>query len=168
MQRLYLSEWEYNAARILTAVGELVVNEGGKVKLGGEFLVSDRRVVKVEPIAVTHRSCISFVLDEVFYYFQLDPNPLFDFRWVKTPVRNGKYYTDTVMDGVSDKGWLPYKAIKSNCEQTEIVSIARAILRMLRRAGRSKVLDTTKFASAMWEARACVPSTGTPNSAEGK
>lgn len=49
-----------------------------------------------DPRPVSGGSYLSFVLDETFYYIQLDENPFFEFYFSKTPLKNGKRSRDAV------------------------------------------------------------------------
>jgi hypothetical protein len=90
-ERLYLRAWEYNAARIITELANIVKNHGGRVKPTNTAIISDRSAEeKSEPITVTHTTYISFILDETYYYYQVDGNPFFEFYYNKTPIKNGK------------------------------------------------------------------------------
>ena len=77
-ERLYLRAWEYNAARIITELARIIENHGGRVKPTNTAIISDRSAEEEsDPITLTHTSYISFVLDETFYYYQVDDNPFF-------------------------------------------------------------------------------------------
>lgn len=49
------------------------------------------RLIKNDPIRVTHTTYISFVLNDMYYYYQVDDNPFFEFFGSKTPVVHGMY-----------------------------------------------------------------------------
>ena len=71
-QRLYLHSCNYNMARMMSALANLVKEHGGRVKPTRQALISDRNCKDAEPIKVTHTSYISFVLNDVYYYYQVD------------------------------------------------------------------------------------------------
>lgn len=50
-------------------------NNGGKVKPIENALVCDRNLENSEFVQVTHTTYITFVCDEIAYYFQVDQNP---------------------------------------------------------------------------------------------
>lgn len=132
-ERLYLRAWEYNAARILSELANIVRNNGGKVKPTKNAIVSDRDnegQSKNEPIVVTHTGHISFVQDGTHYYYQVDVNPFSPFYYHKTPVRNGKYSLDSVLDE-DKKEWLFNCYLKSNCSDENIQEGANRIYTML-------------------------------------
>ena len=139
-ERLYLRAWEYNAARIITELANIVNNHGGRVKPTHTAIISDRSAKEEkEPITVTHTSYISFVLDEVYYYYQVNDNPFFDFYWNKTPVRNGKYSKDARLKA-DKKEWLYDCFFMSHCGQPEIIEAANLIFNMLCNAPMSKII----------------------------
>jgi hypothetical protein len=139
-ERLYLKAWEYNAARIITELANIVKNHGGRVKPTHTAIISDRNAKEeAESITVTHTSYISFVLDEVYYYFQIDDNPFLEFYWNKTPVKNGKYSKDAGLEA-DEKKWLYDCFLMSNCGQPDIVEAANFIFNMLCSAPMSKII----------------------------
>ena len=72
-----------------------------------------------EPVKVSYLSYISFVLDGVYYYFQIDDNPFFDHYFVKTPVIDGcKASKDACIENVT-REWLFDSFIKV-CAPAEI------------------------------------------------
>ena len=92
-ERLYLTTWGYNAARILSSLANIIELEGGKTSKPNGKLVSDRdNKEQTEPIEVSHTTYISFVLDGDYYYYQMDDNPFFPFYYVKAPVVDGVKY----------------------------------------------------------------------------
>ena len=48
---------------------------------------------------------IRFVLDGYMYYFQIDDNPFFPHRYIKTPVVNEKYSRDVYLDELQN-AWM--------------------------------------------------------------
>jgi len=139
-ERLYLRAWEYNAARIITELASIVKNHGGRVKPTHTAIISDRSAEeKSEPITVTHTSYISFILDEVYYYYQVDSNPLFEFYYYKTPIKNGKRSRDAGLEA-DKKEWFSDCFFKSNCSQPDIIEAANLIFNMLCNAPMSKII----------------------------
>ena len=53
-QRLYLHSCNYNMARMMSALANLVKEHGGRVKPTRQALISDRNCKDAEPIKVTH------------------------------------------------------------------------------------------------------------------
>ena len=118
METLYLNKWEFNVSRVLTKLAEIVKERGGKVKRGHEAKVTTESFDDF--IHVTHTSYITFVLDGVAYYFQSGDNPFFPCKYIKTPVRNGKYSRDAYLEqGYVDNppyGALSPKQVKMGAE----------------------------------------------------
>lgn len=185
-ERLYVTSWQLNSARILTHLAQLITAQGGKVKPLHPAILSDRsleddiqdlearirtltgleneshsdtrtlalqtclsllnrlRSIPNTPITVTHTSYISFVLDGIYYSYQLDDNPFFPFYYFKTPIENGTYSGDAC--GANEpKSWLEDDAfIRFGCPNYKIESAAQAILSMLLTAPLSTFRHDTK------------------------
>jgi len=138
--RLYLRAWEYNAARIITELAKVIENHGGRVKPTSTAIISDRSAEEEsEPITVTHTNYISFILDEAYYYYQVNDNPFFEFYWSKAPIKNGERPKDTVLE-TDKKEWLYDCFFKSNCGQPDIIEAANLIFNMLCNAPMSKII----------------------------
>ena len=139
-ERPYLRAWEYNAARIITELANIVNNHGGRVKPTYTAIISDRSTEKeAEPITVTHTSYISFVLDETYYYYQVDDNPFFEFYYHKTPIKNGKWSRNAGSEA-DKKEWLYDCFFGSDCGQQDIIEAANLIFNMLCNAPMSKII----------------------------
>ena len=138
--RLYLRSWEYNAARIITELARVIENHGGRVKPTKTAIISDRSAKEEsEPITVTHTTYISFILDDTYYYYQVDDNPFFEFYYKKTPIKNGKRSKDAVLEA-DKKEWLYDCFLSSNCGQPDIVEAANLIFNMLCNAPMSEII----------------------------
>lgn len=184
-ERLYLSTWEYNMCRIMTALSCLVQSRCGKVKPHKKAIISNRNVdalkreckekiaqladlekvqsypprvtaiaeyrerlreleaINNEPITVTHTSYISFVLNDVYYYYQMDDNPFFEFMYSKTPVRNGKR-SFNIYASEDTKEWAKSYDLFKTLTDMEVSDAATKILEMLLSAPISEVYRETK------------------------
>ena len=139
-ERLYLRAWEYNAARIISELAKIVENHRGRVKPTNTAIISDRSAKEEsEPITVTHTTYISFILDETYYYYQVNENPFFEFYYIKTPIRDGKRSKDAGLEA-DKKEWLYDCFFESNCGQPDIVEAANLIFNMLCNAPMSKII----------------------------
>lgn len=180
-ERLYPDSWEYNGARIISKLAELVVENGGRVAPCKRAVISNRTIdnmkiecslrleklksleekkhkdilvaaiekkkedlkeleqIKNDPITVTHTSYISFVLENTYYYFQLDDNPFFEFLLVKTPIKNGKYSKDAALEE-TEKGWLEDELLKIGCSEKAIEDAAKSIFDMLVTSKNSSII----------------------------
>lgn len=139
-ERLYLRAWEYNASRIISELAKIVESHGGRVKPTNTAIISDRSATEEsEPITVTHTSYISFVLDDTYYYYQVDENPFFEFYYQKIPIKNGKRSRDAGAEA-DKKEWLFDCFFGSNCGQQDIIEAANLIFNMLCNAPMSKII----------------------------
>lgn len=140
MERLYLRAWEYNASRIISELANIVKNHGGRVKPTNTAIISNRSAEeKSEPITVTHTSCITFILDETYYYYQVNDNLFFEFYYTKTPIKNGKLSRDAGLEE-DKKDWLCDGFFGSNCGQREIIEAANLLFNMLCNAPMSRII----------------------------
>lgn len=96
-----------------------------------------------DPITVTHTSYITFILDDVYYYYQTDNNPFFDFYYHKTPIKNGKYSKDAALEP-DKKEWLYDCFFGSTCAQADIIEGANLIFNMLCNAPMSVIMRDGK------------------------
>ena len=143
-ERLYLRAWEYNAARIITELANIVNNHGGRVKPSNTAIISDRSAgEKSEPITVTHTTYISFILDETYYYYQVDSNPFFEFYYNKTPIKNGKRSRDAGLEA-DKKEWLYDCFFGSKASQDDVKEAANMIFNMLCNADNSTIMRDKK------------------------
>lgn len=171
-ERLYLTSWSYNAARIVSRLSELVIEQGGRVKPTHSALITNRtlsgnvverethlqkcvdaqtrnytelrekhiteikaeldglRAIKNDPIRVTHTTYISFVLNDMFYYYQLDENPFFNFFGSKSPVMNGMNNPHAACR-TDRKKWWNDDMYRYNFPDTAVNKAANAILAWL-------------------------------------
>ena len=99
----------------------------------------------IKPVDVSHTSYISFILDGVYYYYQVDRNPLFDFLYCKTPVVGDKYSRDACLEN-DTKAWLwRYDCFKP-LNDDEITQAANTLFEMLVKANFSvKRIDRSRI-----------------------
>ena len=83
-----------------------------------------------EPLEVTQLNYISFVLNGVYYYYQLPDNPFFDFIYQKTPVVNGNY-TSNYANIDKKREWAADCFLKMGCSNADITEAAHLIFNML-------------------------------------
>lgn len=99
--------------------------------------------VNNDPITVTHTSYINFVYDGFYYYYQVDDNPFFEFFYIKTLVKNGRYSRDTYLTE-DKKEWLFDCFFTYNCSSSDVVEAANHIFNMLIQAKPSEIHKETK------------------------
>lgn len=96
------------------------------------------------PVKVANSNYISFVLDGIYYYVELDDNPFFDFYYSKKPVVNGKVSKNAYLDKL-DKEWLYDCYLSYDCTNTERREAAYCIYNALIQAKNSEIYrETTK------------------------
>lgn len=55
---------------------------------------------KNDPVPVEHESYISFILEGVYYYLEINDNPFFPHYYQKTPIKDGKRSQDACLDDI--------------------------------------------------------------------
>ena len=189
-ERLYLSSWNYNAARIMTRLASRIEDAGGTVKPLHPAIISNRhldqkiydlteraenyrkfaekhpehkelseKAIKAieeeikeaeaqqeEPIRVTHTTYISAKLDGKYISVSLDDNPFFDFRLIKTPLRNnGTQYSQDAASEEFTKEWLYDCFLTGSANDEEIKEAAEMILNAIQSAPDSKIIRGYHF-----------------------
>lgn len=152
-ERHHATSWQYNSARILTHLAQLITAQGGKVKPLPPAVLSDRNLEEIctfqsipnAPITVTHTSYINFAMNGVYYSYELDNNPFFPFHYLKTPIdpKSETYSGDACVEE-SSKSWFTDPLIGFGCPDSEIESAAGAILSLLLAAPLSTIRHDTK------------------------
>ena len=171
-ERLYISTFEYNLCRIMSALAEIVIKNGGRVKPQKKVIISDRsleetkiklsnridylreleqkshkdirsnaiiekekelkklELINNDPIQITHTNYISFIYENNYYYYQMDENIFFGFYYTKTPIKNGYYSLDTILEE-EKKSWFYDCYLKFGCTENDIKKAAEYIFNML-------------------------------------
>jgi len=185
--KLYLSNWDYNAALILEELAAIVENNGGTVKPGTETIIENRalnenmhkaaeRLTLLENIEADnpgtneHRTdaikrlradiekwkridntprtvhhCtwssayISFKLGGMYYYYQTDSNPFFDFHYLKTQIDiNGTVSCCACLEN-DQKEWLYDCFFRAEATDADRREAANLIYNMLVKAAPSVI-----------------------------
>lgn len=185
--KLYLSNWNYNAALIIEELAAIVENNGGTVKPGTEAIIENRalnenlrkaadRLTQLESIEAEapgtneHRTdaikrlradiekweridntprtvhhCtwssayISFKLGGMYYYYQTDSNPFFDFHYQKTPIDiNGTVSRCACLEN-DPKEWLYDCFFRAEATDADRREAANLIYNMLVKAAPSVI-----------------------------
>ena len=105
--------------------------------------ISRLKKVNAGPIRVTHTTYITFILDNLYYCYQVDDNPFFDFYYGKTPVKNGKRSRNAVLRE-DKKEWLYDCFLYSGCADADIIEAANLIFNMLVSAENSVIKRDSK------------------------
>lgn len=92
--------------------------------------IEELKQIKNAPRRVTHTGYISFIFENIYYYFQTDSNPLFPFHYIKTPVKNGQYSQDACCEE-DKKEWFNDCFWRWGCPDADITEAANLIFNML-------------------------------------
>lgn len=101
--------------------------------------IEELKQIDNAPRRVTHTGYITFILDDVYYYYQMDDNPFFDFYYKKTPIKNGQYSKDACST-VDKKEWFFDCFFSWNCSDSDIKEAAQLIFNMLCLAPFSRII----------------------------
>lgn len=96
-----------------------------------------------EPLEVTHTGYITFILDDMYYYYEVSDNPFFPFHYIKTPIVNGRYSRDAALEE-DPKEWLYDCFFSFNVSEADIKEAANLIFNMLMNAKKSTVIRDGK------------------------
>ena len=138
-QKLFLRPYDFNRCRIIQALAEVVENNGGKVKPGKSVFVVDRALENAGPVKVFYTSYITFIFDGIAYYFQTEDNSFFPARYIKTPVRNGKYSKDACLEELKTV-WLYDCVFSSNVPESDIKEIANILFNGLVKSPKTEII----------------------------
>jgi hypothetical protein len=179
MQKRYLTNWSYNAARIFDNLEKIVHDNGGVLvsewshnRPREKYLIENRQLntairekreflEKLErlgrPAAATYRAelerleainnapvetyygdymYISFLLNDTYYYYQVDRNPFFPFIYNKIPAPGGKLDRNHYSDNDA-KQWLYDCFFSWECSDADRKEAANIIFNMLMNARNS-------------------------------
>lgn len=87
-------------------------------------------LINNDPIQVTHTNYISFIINDTYYYYEIDDNPFFEFYYIKTPIIDNKHSCDT-LSAEDKKEWLYDCYLKVGCTETDIKKASESIFNML-------------------------------------
>lgn len=141
-ERLYLSAWDYNCCRVIGALQTIIENNGGRVKKTHWIMATNRSIGDLEPKKICGQMYISFMLDDMYYYFDIDDNFLFPHHYQKTKVVNGKRRKNVYLEECKND-WI-YDCLLEDCGQEEIVEIANQVYNMLLQAKESEIYHEKK------------------------
>lgn len=90
------------------------------------------------PRRIEHDLYLSFVIDDSYYYMQLDENPFFEFYYQKTPIKNGRYSADVYLTEL-EKTWLYDCFFEMDCAAADRREAANLIYNILVNAPYSEI-----------------------------
>lgn len=135
---MYLSTWDYNRCRLMTALERIVKEAGGRVRPAGSATISNRDIDPDRIIKVTQAGHIIFVYNGMMYAYNTSDNPFFDFTYGKTPVVNGKYSKDIYYDKDDVRVYGPDLYYGQNIADEFIKGCAKKLFDFLTKAPLSK------------------------------
>ena len=134
MKKLYLNNWNVNAAKILDEIDRQVKEMGGEpvAEFGHDYYFTK------EPIEVEAKDgstfiskhadvfgvCTHFVIENMYYYIELDDNPFMDFAFTKA---NRDYKWNNRWGRNRPKNWFKYNEYQLYTDE-QIKETAKAIL----------------------------------------
>lgn len=126
--RLYLSAWDFNTCLVLEALEKIIKDNGGKVAKA-HWIMGSNRSIEGEPRKMRGQQYMTFILDDMFYYFQIDDNPFFPHRYQKTEIVNGKRMRNVYLEEFS-REWI-YDCLFGVTNDDEIKEIANQVFNLL-------------------------------------
>ena len=139
--RLYLSAWDFNTCLVLEALEKIVKDNGGIVKKA-PWIMGSNRAVGDEPRKMRGCQYIQFILDDMWYSFDICDNFLFEHHYQKKPVVNGRIRRNTYADDLS-REWI-YDCLFGNANEAEIKEIANQVFNLLLQAKESQIYHDKK------------------------
>lgn len=121
-------------------ITETFLNNKGRLNLTDPLVVTGiaplkeklkkLREISPEPLTVSHLSYITFILDGVYYYFQISENIFMPDYYQKTVVINEKYSGDACLDELP-KTWQRDCLFDYLCKSGEVAECAGNLLDLL-------------------------------------
>ena len=142
--KLYLRHREYNTARVLDALHDMIVRRGGYiVQTNHDFRdvfprdlyeIADRYFDVGKTVVVRHRSSIQFVLQKRYFSFQIDANMFMPGLVVKNPVVSIKgqlHFMNCYGEHLPDSVWMSDAMDMRPLTEEEITDRATALYNVL-------------------------------------
>ena len=149
-QRVYLTAWEYNTARMLGKLAEIVEQKGGEVKPSIKVRASYQCLENDEPREIWGTGHISFLHNGIVYDFSVDDNMFFDHLYGKMELVNGKYYRNVYYAGLS-RQWMINPLLRTDCTDEQCAEAAGILFGLLMEAKMSeKYVDNGRKAYLEW------------------
>lgn len=140
LRSLYFNSWEFNSAKIISKLAELVIKDGGRVRPGTDVIVHNKVRKDITPVVTSYTNYISFVIGETYYYYQTNDNPFFDFWYLKHKIVEGKIPRNGYIQD-DKKYWMLNVHIKHECSDNDVLDAAIEIFEMLKKSTYSKSGD---------------------------
>ena len=135
-------EYQARAEKIAAAIDEYCdsdKNEKRRAALANlNTDIEKLKQIDNTPRRIEHGLYLSFVIDDSYYYMQLDSNPFFEFYYQKTPIKNGRYSADVYLTEL-EKSWLYDCFFKMDCAAADRREAANLIYNILVNAPYSEI-----------------------------
>ena len=149
-ERVYLTAWEYNTARMLGKLAEIVESKGGEVKPSIKVNASYYCIENDEPKEIWGRGYISFLLDGIVYDFSVNDNMFFDHLYGKMQLVGNQYNRNVYYDGLSRR-WMLNPLLRTDCTDEQCAECAGILFGLLMEAKMSeKYEDKNRRAYVKW------------------
>jgi len=149
-ERVYLTAWEYNTARMLGKLAEIVESKGGEVKHSIKVNASYYCIENDKPREIWGRGYISFLLDGIVYDFSVNDNMFFDHLYGKMQLVNGMYNRNVYYDALS-RQWMLRPLLRTDCTDEQCAECAGILFGLLTEAKMSvKYEDKSRKAYVKW------------------
>ena len=149
-ERVYLTAWEYNTARMLGKLAEIVESKGGEVKPSIKVNASYYCIENDKPREIWGRGYISFMLDGIVYDFSVNDNMFFEHLYGKMELVNGMYNRNVYYDDLSRR-WMLRPLLRTDCTDEQCAECAGILFGLLTEAKMSvKYEDKSRKAYVKW------------------
>ena len=129
---LYFNSWDFNAARVLDEVKNLILEAGGHIVSNYFEELDNYKLIHRETgeqINVHFTKQINFILDEKYISFWLDSNPFFEFYFQKYNFSQNKYRH--YCEELKKEGWCFDYLLTKDCTSEQIKESAQLLFKIL-------------------------------------
>lgn len=160
MEKRFLRSYEFNNVRVLNELAKIVENNNGTIIYKSymhELEYENRSYIstlteskskletsKQKNIISKLSSYISFVIDDTYYYLQLNENPFMEDLYHKITINDGCYFGSYYVEELDKKDRVYDCLLSYDCCESDIKEIANITFNMLIKANYSKKVYNRK------------------------